>query len=112
VIEDEEELREPLGFLLRDYGYAVDLASSVAMAGSLLSSNAYDLVLADVRLRDGTGLDIADKAVEKGTNVLVVTGYVPHLFKADTKRYDFLLKPVSAEEIAAAVAAKIGPGKT
>ena len=66
-------------------------------AYSNLEVRSYDLVVADGRLQDGTGMDVADRARESGTRTLIVTGYAfsyPQLTE-----HEFLLKPVRPQEL-------------
>jgi CheY-like chemotaxis protein len=49
-------------------------------AMALLSSNAYDLVIADAQLEEGDGLDgldIANAAKSRGVKAMMLTGYAP-----------------------------------
>src|ERR1051325_8947041 len=67
------------------------------------SSGEYDLVLADGRLPDGSGMALADRANARGIPSLIVTGYAFDLMKEDLGRFDFLLKPVRPDELLQAV---------
>ena len=66
LVEDEYNVRVLLEHVLIDAGYEVDSAATVAEAKSLLDSVRYDLLLADGRLPDGTGMTLADQAEESG----------------------------------------------
>jgi DNA-binding response OmpR family regulator len=55
--------------------YEVDRTYSVAGACSHLERQSYDLLVADARLPDGTGMNVADRAAEMGMKALIVTGY-------------------------------------
>jgi DNA-binding response OmpR family regulator len=108
LLEDDEMLRESVGANLEDAGYQVDYAASAAAAGELLDRGGYDLLLADIKVPGGTGLDVADRAAAKGVKVLIVSGYAFALSRPDLMRYDCLQKPVGPKEILAAIADKIG----
>ena len=62
LVEDEYNVRVLLEHVLIDAGYEVDSAATVAEAMSLLDSVTYELLLADGRLPDGTGMALADYA--------------------------------------------------
>jgi two-component system OmpR family response regulator len=64
LVEDERELREVLALGLHGAGYTVDTASTVAGADQLLEQKQYALLIADWRLPDGNGIDLADRAVK------------------------------------------------
>jgi two-component system, NtrC family, response regulator HydG len=104
LVEDETELCLLLEHVLLGAGYQVDTAEGVAPACALLRSTAYDLVLADGRLPDGTGMMVAEQAQETGSKVLIITGYAFDLPKEELGRYDFLLKPVRPQELLDAIA--------
>ena len=102
VVEDDDEVRELFVLMLGGAGHAVESAGSCAGAGALLDRHAYDLVLADGRLGDGTGLMIADRAVDMGIGALIVTGYAAQFGDA-LKRHEFLHKPVRIPDLLAAI---------
>jgi DNA-binding NtrC family response regulator len=103
LVEDEPDLRMLLEHVLLDAGYEVDSAATVAAACALLASAVYDLVLADGRLEDGTGMMVADKAAESGTKALIITAYAIDLPIEERARYEFLLKPVRPSELLDAI---------
>ena len=77
LVEDDEEIGRLLEHVLIAALYEVDRTYAVAGACSHLESHSYDLVIADGRLPDSTGMDIAKVAAEKGTKVLIITEYEP-----------------------------------
>ena len=58
VVEDEHRLADRLARGLREEGLAVDVAQTMALARDLASSADYDLVLLDLKLPDGSGLEL------------------------------------------------------
>ncbi len=103
LVEDDTELRLLLEHVLLGAGYAVDSAALVETARDLLPGG-YDLVLADGRLPDGTGMMVAQRAQALGIRALIITGYAFELPKEELARYEFLLKPVRPSELLDAVA--------
>src|SRR4051812_30988956 len=104
IVDDDEDLQAFLELALRSEGYVVTMAESVSEASSLLDAQWFDLALVDVRLPDGSGISIADRAVELGTRALLITGYGFQVPPAGMRRHHYLLKPVSVEELRDAVA--------
>lgn len=58
VVDDEADIRELLDLTLVRMGLAVDCAASLSEAYDFLGKNSYQLCLTDMRLADGTGLDL------------------------------------------------------
>jgi len=102
VVEDDADVRFIVEHILLEAGYEVDAAGTMNGGAELLGRRRYDLVLADGKLPDGTGLDIADMAVGKGIKALIVTGYAFTL-PPDANRHEILLKPLRPREIVDAV---------
>jgi DNA-binding NtrC family response regulator len=103
LVEDEADVRMLLQHVLLSAEYRVDCAATVEAACSLLETQTYDLVVADGRLEDGTGMMVAEKAAESGTKTLIITGYAFDLPKDQLGRYEFLLKPVRPHELLDAI---------
>lgn len=108
VVDDEAGVRETLAEILRDSGYAVDLAATAAEARKLLAQHRYGVVLADWRLPDGDGSQIANLAGEAGSYAFVMSGYLAHMLPGSIDLRHALMKPIRAAELLAAVRACIG----
>jgi DNA-binding NtrC family response regulator len=102
LVEDDFQVRLVMEHVLVD-SYDVDVTETASAASDLLESRPYDLVLADGRLVIGTGMRLADQALEKGAAVLIATGYAFDLPKDKFKRFEYLLKPVRPDELLQAV---------
>ncbi|MGA7256396.1 MAG: sigma-54 dependent transcriptional regulator [Terracidiphilus sp.] len=104
VVDDEADIRSSLEEILREEGYGVAGAESVAEARTLLDDAAYDVVLLDIWLPDGDGLDMLKETrqlpEESRPEVVIISGHgtIETAVKA-TKlgAYDFLEKPLSIE---------------
>jgi DNA-binding NtrC family response regulator len=99
VVEDDVEVRPLLEHILLDNGFQVATAENVAIATTLLNSQPFDLVICDVKLPDGSGLAVADKAIAAGVKTLVITGHGWSLKPGSLTPYDYLLKPLRAPEL-------------
>lgn len=103
LVEDDPDVRLIVEHVLLDAGHEVETTDSVAGGRDLLGRRSYELVVADGRLEDGTGMEVADQARELGTPALIVTGYAFALPRAELARYDYLLKPLRPSEVVEAV---------
>src|SRR5690606_36269340 len=99
VIDDERDIRELLVMTLGRMGLRCDTASSLADARNQLARNRYDLCLTDMRLPDGSGIDLIAEITQKfpSTPVAVITAYgnvedAVEALKAGA--FDFVSKPV------------------
>ena len=101
LVEDDPELRILVEHVLLDASHEVDASETFAGGSELLRRRRYDLVIADGRLQDGTGMMLADDARKRGVAALIMTGYAFVLAAAGVNlaRYDVLLKPISPEEL-------------
>jgi two-component system response regulator AtoC len=75
VVDDDRLIRASLGQALRESGYAIDQAGSVAEALALLAQDMPDLVLLDYMLPDGSGVDVLRqiRRLSPNTPVLMIT---------------------------------------
>lgn len=58
LVEDDDLLADSLSEVLEDEGYRVDVAGLVREAQALMASEEYSLVILDLGLPDGSGLDL------------------------------------------------------
>jgi DNA-binding response OmpR family regulator len=107
LVEDEPDVRMIIEHVLLRAGYAVDTTGTMTGGTDLIRCRSYDLVVADGKLPDGSGMDVCDVAAEKGIKCLIVTGYAFSLPAGAVDRYDILLKPMRPNEIIAAVERKL-----
>jgi DNA-binding NtrC family response regulator len=77
VVDDEPAARSTLALLLRKRGHHVLEADGVAAATRRLAEEVLDLVVTDLRMPDGDGLDVlrAAKAQAPGPEVILLTAY-------------------------------------
>jgi DNA-binding NtrC family response regulator len=108
VLEDEASMRRILTVLLNKDGHTVLEAATVSNARSLLAEDACDLLLADQRLPDGTGLDLVShcKTMEPALPVILLTAYASIDLAVAALRegaFDFLTKPFNPDVVRGAV---------
>jgi two-component system response regulator AtoC len=104
LVEDEKLLRWALEQQLKRAGHAVDVAPDLATAGEHLNVRQPDVVLLDLGLPDGHGLDFFEANRERleGSVVIVMTalGQVGEAVRAmKLGALDFLSKPVDQTEL-------------
>ncbi|HET9491073.1 MAG TPA: response regulator [Methylomirabilota bacterium] len=77
VVDDEADLAATCVRLLHRHGYNVVSAGTRRQALETLASGQYDLVVTDLRLPDGDGLDVvrAARALALPRPVVVITGF-------------------------------------
>src|SRR3977135_3225439 len=76
IVEDEEPLRDLFSKFFSDRGYEVTLAGNIAEGHSQLEKGRFDLVLHDIGLPDGSGIDslVFIKAHYPDLPVFILTG--------------------------------------
>ncbi len=108
VVDDSPATLEMLQRTLSARNYRVWMASSVSEAIHILSQNPVDLVITDLKMPGGSGLDLIRHVREnlKKTEVMMITGY-PSIESAvqavKTGAEEYLSKPFTDEELLAAV---------
>ena len=113
VVDDEPDLRTLYELTLVREGYDVESAGSVDEAWALLEGGQFNLVITDMRMPDGTGLDLLRRLEEAGRRerAIVITAYgsaenAVEALKAGA--YDYLTKPVDLRQFRAVVASALG----
>ena len=99
VVDDEPAQRELLGGFLAKRGWSVELSAGGAEALAILRRTSIDLVLADYRMPDLSGIDLlkASKQLNPEVPVVLITAYgsidsAVEAMKAGA--YDYLAKPI------------------
>ncbi len=110
VIDDERSVRKSLTTVLDDAGFQVETAASVAEGRECLATGRPDLVIIDMKLPDGDGVELLAEAVavEPAPESIVITAYgdvdaAVGAMKAGAG--DFLKKPYGLDELLHAVQA-------
>ena len=74
VLEDEGTVQTLVQAMLKIRGFECDSAMCVAEARRLMSTTRYDIVLVDVHLPDGSGLELVEEAKAEAPLLVVMTG--------------------------------------
>jgi DNA-binding NtrC family response regulator len=109
VIEDEEVLAKNVRRALQKLDHVVHLAATAAEGERLFAELSPDLTLLDLRLPDGSGLEVLERlrAQRPGANVLMMTAHatVEDAVKAiQLGARDYLQKPLHMDDLRHAVA--------
>ena len=112
VVDDEAEIREGLELLLNSEGYSVATAETGAAGLARLEEQPFDMMLLDVSLPDGNGIELLREVRERapGLPVVLITAYgsidmARSAFKNGAQ--DYITKPWSNDELLAQVALAI-----
>ncbi len=113
VVDDEPDLRTLYELTLLREGYDVECAGSVEEAWGLLVQRQYQLVITDMRLPDGLGLDLLQRMERAGRSekTMVITAYASPENAVEALKsgaYDYLTKPVDLRQFRAVVASALG----
>ena len=107
LVEDHADTSTALAFALEHEGYSVELATSVADALATAERNDIDLLVSDLGLPDGSGLDLMRTLkARKPIRGIALTGYGRREDVADTRDAGFerhLTKPVDLPNLIAAI---------
>jgi two-component system response regulator PilR (NtrC family) len=104
IVDDEASILEFLSMLFESEGFAVETARSTAEAQSALASRSFDLVLCDILMPDGNGLDLLKeiKSASPNTAVVMMTAYTSTKSAIEAMKlgaYDYVSKPFDVEEL-------------
>ena len=118
VVDDEADLRELLEITLVRMGLDVDSAETLKQARAFLAGGDYGLVLTDMRLPDGLGLELVRELAASNRNipVAVVTAYGSAdnaVIALKAGAFDYICKPVVLDELRIMVQSALrmtGPG--
>ncbi|MEO5883270.1 MAG: sigma-54 dependent transcriptional regulator [Caldimonas sp.] len=115
VVDDEPDLRTLYELTLLREGYDLDTAGTVEDALLHLKDRTYSAVITDMRLPDGSGLDVLHWLEDNGRRekTIVITAYgssenAVEALKAGA--YDYLTKPVDLKQFRGVVASALGRG--
>jgi two-component system sensor histidine kinase/response regulator len=102
VIDDELGIREGCRRVLEANGYWVETANDVQNGLQRIQSHDYDLVLLDVMMPDGRGIDLLAPMAQKDPDMvpIIITGYATVEMAVEATKagaYDFISKPFTSD---------------
>jgi two-component system, NtrC family, response regulator PilR len=109
VIDDEPDLRTLYELSLTRAGYQVRTAANVVQSLDQLSSSQFDVVISDMQLPDGSGLDILRhmSSTQRSERCVVITAHGSAQNAVDALKagaFDYLTKPVDLKQFRAVIA--------
>ncbi len=107
VVEDDAGVRDTLNDLLAASGHVVSLAATYAQAAELLTQVALDVLVADLILPGGSGLELANRAVAHGMAAVLCTGHPTQMEMLREHGIGHLAKPFSSETLERAITAAV-----
>jgi DNA-binding NtrC family response regulator len=104
IVDDESSITGALEIILGEQGYNISTAESVANALEAIKRQQFDLVFTDLKLPDGSGIDLLDivKAESPETEVVLMTahGSLDVTIEAIKKgAYYYLEKPFTPDQV-------------
>jgi len=113
IVEDRDSLRRMLERALGQEGYEVASAADAPEGIRRAGESAWDLVLTDLKLPDGSGIDVlaASRRAAPRTPVIVLTGYGSVATAVEAMKlgaFDFLEKPVAIDDLYRLIERAIG----
>ena len=117
VVDDEPDLRTLYELTLLREGHQVVAAADLAQARECLAQQRFDVLITDMRLPDGLGLELlhALNNEQRTEKSIVITAYgsAENAVEAlKTGAFDYLTKPVDLKQLRAAVSAALQSQRT
>lgn len=112
VVDDEPDLRTLYELTLLREGYRVDVAETVAGAWQQLLERRYEVLITDMRLPDGLGIELIQRlrALQRGERSVVITAYGSAENAVESLKagaFDYLSKPVDLKQFRTVIASAV-----
>ncbi|HEX9163765.1 MAG TPA: sigma-54 dependent transcriptional regulator [Thermoanaerobaculia bacterium] len=104
VVDDEASLRDFLTIVLEEEGWRVDSAATLAEARAAIQKAEPDLVLCDLMVPDGSGIDLIREVREKNPGIafIMITAHTSTKSAVEALKagaFDYIAKPFDVEEL-------------
>ena len=111
IVDDDKPFGDRLGRAMSARGFDAQVAASVADGLAAIETRAPAFAVIDLKLGDGSGLDVmrALKGKRADARAIILTGYgaiATAVVAVKLGAFDYLAKPVNADEIVAALMAE------
>ncbi len=104
IVDDEASLRDFLSIVFEEDGWRVETAASIADGRAAVQKSEPDLILCDLMLPDGSGLDLLREAKAQNSSIAVImitahtsTKSAVEALKAGA--FDYIAKPFDIDEM-------------
>lgn len=113
LVDDDAPFRTRLGRAMTQRGFSVSAVGSVAEARDIIRLNPPAFAVLDMRLEDGSGLDLVEplNAHRPDARIVMLTGYgniATAVAAVKAGAVDYLSKPADADDVARALLARTG----
>jgi two-component system response regulator PilR (NtrC family) len=117
VVDDEPDLRTLYELTLLREGYQVDVAENLKDGWQRLSERRYDVLITDMRLPDGLGIELIQRLHEqqRSERCVVITAYGSAENAVESLKagaFDYLTKPVNLRQFRTVIASAAQNGNT
>jgi two-component system response regulator PilR (NtrC family) len=104
IVDDEASLRDFLSIVFEEEGWRVETAGSVGEARAVLAKNEPDLILCDLMLPDGSGIDLLRevKAATPSIALVMITAHTSTKSAVEALKagaFDYIAKPFDIDEL-------------
>ena len=108
IVDDEPDLRTLYELTLLREGHKVEAAATVEEAMQMLKAHSFDLMITDMRLPDGLGLDLLRhlSQTQRREKAIVITAYGSAESAVESLKagaFDYLTKPVDLKQFRSVV---------
>ena len=112
VVDDEPDLRTLYELTLLREGYRVEAAESLQQAWQQLGEKRFDVVITDMRLPDGLGMELIQRLRDqhRGERCVVITAYGSAENAVESLKagaFDYLTKPVDLKQFRTVIASAV-----
>lgn len=112
VVDDEPDLRTLYELALQREGYRVTSAATLVQATEMLGTEHFDIIITDMRLPDGSGLDILQylRKRQRRERCIVITAYGSAENAVESLKagaFDYLTKPVDLQQFRSVVSSAL-----
>ena len=104
IVDDEASLRDFLSIVFEGEGWVVEASASLGEARAAIQKNEPDLVLCDLMLPDGSGIDLIREVKSQNESIafIMITAHTSTKSAVDALKagaFDYIAKPFDIEEL-------------
>lgn len=107
IVDDSDELREILEYILKSKGASVDSARDGAEAINKTQSSSYDIILMDMRMPglDGSETAMKIRSASSNTKIIALTGDVDgdKYLRAESPFNAYIAKPIDPANLSMSI---------
>ena len=105
ICEDEPLIRGEVAEVLKDVGYTVKVSATATEARVALAQQKYDVLLVDVELPDGSGVELSKfaRAADPDIGVILASGHADVQGAAEVCNSILLTKPYGEAQLIRAI---------